>query len=44
MRLNAFENSPFQVQISFWKLIQYIKDEVAENPESYRSAYLKSIL
>lgn len=44
MRLNTFENSPFQVQISFWKLIQYIEDEVCKDPEGYRSVYLKSIL
>ena len=44
MRLNTFENSPFQIQISFWKLIQYIEDEIRENPERPRAIYLRSLL
>lgn len=44
MQLNTFENSPFQIQISFWKLIQFIEDEIRENPDGNRSVYLRSLL
>lgn len=44
MRLNTFDSSPFQIQISFWKLIQFIHEEIDSNPDSYRSRYLNGLL
>lgn len=44
MQLNTFENSPFQIQISFWKLIEFIENEIHDNPDGYRGIYLKSLL
>lgn len=44
MQLNTFEKSPFQIQISFWKLIQFMENEIRENPHGYRSIYLRGLL
>lgn len=44
MQLNTFENSPFQIQISFWKLVQFIENEIRDNPHGYRAVYLRNLL